>query len=101
MKCVVVFSGGPDSVCVAYWAKDRGFEVNLITFDYGQIAKIEIDHARRIAREMGVVHKVVDLSALRGIYSGVTSLVDTGIDIAPLRLNRFFDGSPIKPQATL
>lgn len=79
IKCVVVFSGGPDSTCVAYWAKDQGFEVNLITFDYGQIAKVEIEHARRIAQEMGVTHKVVDLSALRGIYSGVTSLVDTGI----------------------
>ena len=79
MKCVVVFSGGPDSACVAYWAKDRGFEVNLITFDYGQIAKVEIEHARRIAQELGAAHKVVDLSSLRGIYSGVTSLVDTGI----------------------
>jgi 7-cyano-7-deazaguanine synthase len=66
---------------VAYWAKDRGFEVNLITFDYGQIAKIEIDHARRIAQEMGVAHKLVDLSSLRGIYSGVTSLVDSDIQM--------------------
>ena len=81
MKCVVVFSGGPDSASVAYWAKDRGFEVNLITFDYGQIAKIEIEHAMRISQEMGVAHKVVDLSSLRGIYSGVTSLVDTGIQM--------------------
>ncbi len=81
MKCVVVFSGGPDSASVAYWAKDRGFEVNLITFDYGQIAKVEIEHARRIAQELGVTHKVVDLSSLRGIYSGVTSLVDTGIQM--------------------
>ncbi len=81
MKCVVVFSGGPDSASVAYWAKDRGFEVNLITFDYGQIAKIEIEHAKRIALEMEVAHKVVDLSSLEGIYSGVTSLVDTGIQM--------------------
>ena len=81
MKCVVVFSGGPDSASVAYWAKDRGHDISLITFDYGQIAKIEIEHARRIANEMGVTHKVVDLSSLEGIYSGVTSLVDTGIQM--------------------
>ncbi len=54
MKCVVVFSGGPDSASVAYWAKDRGFEVNNITFDYGQIAKVEIEQARKIAHELGV-----------------------------------------------
>ena len=33
--------------------------------------------------------------------AGMLTGVDTGIDITPLRLNRFFDGSPIKPQATL
>jgi glycine/D-amino acid oxidase-like deaminating enzyme len=33
--------------------------------------------------------------------AGMLTGVDTGIDIAPLRLNRFFDGSPIKPQATI
>lgn len=81
MKCIVVFSGGPDSACVAYWAKDHGYEVSLITFDYGQIAKVEIEQARKIAHELGVVHKVVDLSSLEGIYSGVTSLVDTGIQM--------------------
>jgi len=81
VKCVVVFSGGPDSASVAYWAKDRGFEVNLITFDYGQIAKVEIEQARKIAQELGVAHKVVDLSSLQGIYSGVTSLVDGSIQM--------------------
>ena len=81
MKCIVVFSGGPDSACVAYWAKAHGYEVSLITFDYGQIAKIEIEQARKIAQEMGVAHKVVDLSSLEEIYSGVTSLVDTGIQM--------------------
>lgn len=35
--------------------------------------------------------------AIAGMLTGE----DTGIDIAPLRLSRFFDGSPIKPQATI
>ncbi len=35
--------------------------------------------------------------AIAGMLTGE----DTGIDIKPLRLSRFFDGSPIRPQATL
>jgi len=33
--------------------------------------------------------------------AGMLTNTDTGIDIAALRLGRFFDGSPIKPQSTI
>jgi len=78
-KCVVILSGGPDSTTVAYWAKDKGYEAHAITFNYGQIATREINQAVKIANELGIPHKVVDLSALKEIYSGVTSLVDKSI----------------------
>ena len=80
-KCVIVLSGGPDSSIVTYWAKSQGYDVHAITFDYGQIAKIEIEYAKRIAEELGVSHKVVDLSALEEIYRGVSSLVDGSISM--------------------
>ncbi len=35
--------------------------------------------------------------AIAGMLTGV----DAGMDIAPLRLSRFFDGSPIRPQSTI
>ncbi|RZV39062.1 MAG: FAD-binding oxidoreductase [Chromatiales bacterium] len=35
------------------------------------------------------------------VIAGMLTNTDTGIDIAPLRLGRFFDGSPIKPQSTI
>lgn len=35
------------------------------------------------------------------VIAGMLTDTDVGIDIAPLRLGRFFDGSPIKPQATI
>ncbi len=82
MKCVVIFSGGPDSVTVAYWAKKKGYDIYAITFDYGQIAKREILHAAEITRELGVPHRIIDLSALSDIYEGVTSLVDEAIPIS-------------------
>jgi len=81
-KCVVIMSGGPDSVTTAYWAKDQGYEVHAITFDYGQRARIEIERAVEIAEGMGVSHVVIDLSGLRGIYEGVTSLVDEGMEVS-------------------
>jgi len=35
------------------------------------------------------------------VIAGMLTGNDTGIDIASLRLSRFFDGSPIKPQSTI
>jgi 7-cyano-7-deazaguanine synthase len=64
---------------VAYWAKEQGYEVYSLTFDYGQIALKEIEAATRIAEILGVDQRVLDLSSLRGIFDGVTSLVDEKI----------------------
>lgn len=80
-KCVVILSGGTDSSTVAYWAKDQGYEVHAITFDYGQIAKVEIQHAAKITEKLGVEHLVIDLSELKTIYKGITSLVDESIPL--------------------
>lgn len=80
-KCVVVFSGGPDSSTVAYWAKDQGYEVFAMTCKYGQIATKEVECATRIATKLGVSLKLIDLSSLKEIFSGVTSLVDANIPL--------------------
>lgn len=80
-KCVVVLSGGPDSSTVAYWAKDQGYEVSAISCKYGQIATKEVECATRIAAKLGVSIKVIDLSSLKEIFSGVTSLVDANIPL--------------------
>jgi 7-cyano-7-deazaguanine synthase len=78
-KCVVVLSGGLDSSTVAYWAKREGYDVHTMTFRYGQIATKEAESAERIAKELGAPIKVVDLSSLREIFAGVTSLCDESI----------------------
>jgi len=80
---VVVLSGGPDSTTVAYWAKDRGFEVYALTFRYGQIGEKEVAYASKIAESLGIPIKIVDLSSLREIYSGVTSVCDENIQMTP------------------
>jgi 7-cyano-7-deazaguanine synthase len=78
-KCVIVLSGGPDSTTVAYWAKNQGFQIYPITFNYGQIALKEIDCAKKISENLGIATKIIDLSALKEIFRGVTSLCNTDI----------------------
>ncbi|MGQ9759674.1 MAG: 7-cyano-7-deazaguanine synthase QueC [Candidatus Methanomethylicaceae archaeon] len=80
-KAVVVFSGGPDSTTVLYLAIKRGYKAYPITFDYGQMAKREIYAAKRIADRLGLELRIIDLSALKEIYLGATSLVDERIEM--------------------
>lgn len=80
-KAVIVFSGGPDSATVAYWAKQQGHQIYPITFKYGQIAVKETEAAQKIAQTLGASTKIIDLSALKGIFSGSTSLVSREIPL--------------------
>ncbi|MCW3982470.1 MAG: 7-cyano-7-deazaguanine synthase QueC [Candidatus Bathyarchaeota archaeon] len=80
-KCVVVLSGGPDSATVAYWAKAQGYQIYPITFNYGQIAVKETEAAKKIAEKLGANTKIIDLSALKDIFSGATSLVNRDIPL--------------------
>ncbi len=78
-KCVVVLSGGPDSTVVAYWAKRHGYDLHCLSFRYGQIAEKETECARAIAKTLDAPIKVIDLSSLRDIFAGITSLCDLNI----------------------
>jgi len=78
-KCIVILSGGPDSTTVAYWAKNQGYNLHLLTFKYGQIATREVKHALKIAKKLNAPIKLIDLSSLKKIFRGVTSLCDEDI----------------------
>jgi 7-cyano-7-deazaguanine synthase len=59
---VVLLSGGLDSTTVLAIARSEGFDVHGLTFSYGQRHSAEIDAARRIAKNAGVVrHHVVEI----------------------------------------
>ncbi|MFH0896599.1 MAG: 7-cyano-7-deazaguanine synthase QueC [Candidatus Bathyarchaeota archaeon] len=80
-KSVVVLSGGPDSTTVAYWAKNKGFDVYAITYKYGQIGIKEVTYASKIAKSLGIPIKIIDLASLKEIFSGVTSVCDENIQM--------------------
>lgn len=80
-KCVIVFSGGPDSATVAYWAKAQSYQIYPITFNYGQIAVKETEAAQKIAKSLGTTTKIVDLSNLKNIFGDVTALCNSNVPL--------------------
>ncbi|MHC4078651.1 MAG: 7-cyano-7-deazaguanine synthase QueC [Planctomycetota bacterium] len=78
---VVLLSGGLDSATTCAIARDGGFRLFAMTFDYGQRHRDELDAARRVAEVMAVVeHRVVtiDLRAFGG--SALTADIDVPKD---------------------
>lgn len=73
-KAVVLLSGGLDSTTVAAIAREQGFSVHALSFDYGQNHRVELEFARRVAAAQGLAgHAVVkvDLRSFGG--SALTS----------------------------
>jgi 7-cyano-7-deazaguanine synthase len=59
---VVLLSGGLDSTTVLAIAQSEGFDVHALSFRYGQRHALEIEAAKRIARNAGVGnHHIVDI----------------------------------------
>ena len=74
---VVLLSGGLDSMVTAALAREQGFSVYALSVDYGQRHSIELESARRIARELGVARHseiALDLRAFGG--SALTDDID-------------------------
>jgi 7-cyano-7-deazaguanine synthase len=78
-RAVIIMSGGPDSSTAAYYAKNEGYDVYGITFDYGQRASKETIHAEMIAGKLGIPIKVVGLPSLKDVFGKSAALCDEGI----------------------
>lgn len=71
---VILVSGGLDSATVLAIARNEGFELNAISFDYGQRHRFELEAARRVCAANQVRRHItapIDLRALGG--SALTS----------------------------
>lgn len=70
-KAVVIYSGGMDSYTLLSYVCRSGYnEVHALSFDYGQRHKKELEYARRVTREQGIPHKVVDITAINSLLQG-------------------------------
>jgi len=78
-KAVCLLSGGIDSCVTSFLAKKAGYEVYVLSFDYGQRHKKELECARVIASSLDAKdHVVFDIDLNR---FGGSSLIDESSDI--------------------
>jgi 7-cyano-7-deazaguanine synthase len=73
-KAVALASGGLDSSTAMALARNQGFEIYALSFDYGQRHRCELEAARRVVKSLGIQHHIVaaiDLRAFGG--SALTS----------------------------
>ncbi len=79
-RVVAIVSGGLDSIAMAYHLVNIGFEVSLISYDYGQRHKKEIDFARLCAKNLNTDHHVVDLTVIKSLMN-TSSLTSPDVEV--------------------
>ena len=72
-EAIVLLSGGLDSSTVLALAKERGYDVVALTFDYGQKHKRELNSSRKMARHFKAKeHTIIPLSLGELLRSSLT-----------------------------
>ncbi len=77
-KAIVLVSGGLDSATVAAIARDEGYEVYALSFDYGQRHRLELDAARAVVAAQGIRHHAVSVIDLR-VFGGSALTSDIAV----------------------
>jgi 7-cyano-7-deazaguanine synthase len=74
-KAIAIVSGGLDSVTLAYFLRAEGYNLHLLSFDYGQRHKKELAFAELCAKRLNAAFDIIDLSHL-GKYLKGSALTD-------------------------
>jgi len=69
-KAVLIYSGGMDSYTLLNELMATGHEVLPLSFNYGQRHNKELIYAHRVCTELGLDHKIVDISAIGELIPG-------------------------------
>lgn len=76
-SAVAVYSGGMDSTVMLYRMRELGIDIKgAISVNYGQKHSKELDVASLYCRELGIPHKIADLTALQELF-GKSSLTNS------------------------
>ena len=76
-KAVVLLSGGLDSATTLAIAKNQGFEVFALSFDYGQRQRVELKKAKEIAKKLAVAdHQIMTIDMRQFGGSALTDSID-------------------------
>ena len=70
MKTIVICSGGLDSVSLAHMVASVHQLQRLVSFDYGQRHRKELEFAAACAARLGVPHDIIDISAVGASLTG-------------------------------
>ena len=73
-KTVIIVSGGIDSTTLAYYLKDKGHDLYVLSFNYGQKQVKEILIAEKIAKKLSIPFQLVNIQKIGGLLK--SSLTD-------------------------
>lgn len=79
MKTICICSGGMDSSCMAGIHKND--ELLLMSFQYGQKGKKEIESVKILSEKLGCEFKVIDIGFMQEIYGDSNQLTSDKINI--------------------
>lgn len=69
-EAVAIVSGGMDSITLAYLLNSEGYDLHLLSVEYGQRHRKEIGYAKRCAERLGASFEIADISGVGRLLSG-------------------------------
>lgn len=69
-KAIILLSGGPDSVSLAYWAKEQGYTLHGLYLDHGhKYSTYELSSAEEIANQLDMPLETVSLAGIIPVFN--------------------------------